>query len=173
MLRKPEAKRDVAFATQLELKRCLKFGGFSSPPPRSFYFCGKPWNKAGGKVLFIWWVVEVLTQALQTWRCLNLKMSSPTGFRRNKAACSIVWWHLLWECWQHWGGGHTGAGFLKHMNRVARVQRGFWTLDLGFLGCIWPIWMVDLGLELLKQKFPKRSWIIKKLDFVNEKLEAS
>ena len=42
-------------------------------------------------MLFIWWVVEVLTQFLQTWHCLNPEMNAPMGFWRNKAACSVAW----------------------------------------------------------------------------------
>lgn len=90
VLRTPEAKGDVASATQLEMKRCLMFDSFSYPPLCCFYFCGKTWNKARVKVLFIQWVVEVLTQALQTWHCLNPRS---TGFWRNKASCSIAWHH--------------------------------------------------------------------------------
>lgn len=97
VLRTQEAEGDVASATQLEMKTCLKFGSFSHPPPHSFYFCGKTWNKATVKMLFIWWVVEVLTQSLQTWHCLNPEMNAPMGFWRNKAACSVAWRGSLWE----------------------------------------------------------------------------
>lgn len=79
--------------TQLEMKRCLKFGSVSYPPLHSFYFCGKTWNKAIVKVLFIWWVVEILTQALQTWHCLNLRWMFPQDSGKTKLpapSCSII-----------------------------------------------------------------------------------
>ena len=122
--------------TQLEMKRCLKFGSFSYPPLHSFYFCGKTWNKAIVKVLFIWWVVEILTQALQTWHCLNPKMNAPTGFWKNKAACSIAVALVP-------SGIPVELGRWPHRCKPSEAlewnrqsSKGFWTLDLSFLGCI-------------------------------------
>lgn len=109
VLRTPEAEGDVAFTAQWAMKRGLKFGNFSYPPSHSFYFCDKTWKKAGEKVLFIQWVVDILTQALQTWHCLNPQKAPPTGLWRDTLPAPLRC--SPWEFRPCWGGGGPEAGF--------------------------------------------------------------